>query len=105
MPFIFFALIAVVYFLYGASGYVDKVRLSPYYYLVALVVAFVANGLWAYYSQKMASHNDVLRLGVYWDMVVTVAFFSAAFMFGTLSLEPKHYLGIALIIIGSTLLK
>lgn len=105
MPISFLLIISVLYFFYGTSGYLDKIRLSPYYYLVAVVVALCGNLLWAYYSQKVQNHNEVLRLGVYWDMVVTVAFFSAAFIFGSLSLEPKHYIGIAMIIVGSFLLR
>lgn len=105
MPIMFFVIISIVYFFYGASGYIDKIRLSPWYFAIALGVAMAGNLLWAYYSQKLTNHNEVLRLGVYWDMVVTVAFFSSAFIFGTLSLEPKHYLGIGMIILGSFLLK
>ncbi len=105
MPITFFVIISLVYFFYGASGYLDKVRLSPYYFLIAIVVSLTANLLWAFYSQKLSSHNEVLKLGVYWDMVVTVAFFSAAFVFGNMTLEPKHYIGMALIILGSFLLK
>lgn len=105
MPIMFFISIAVVYFIYGISGYLDKIRLSPYYFLVAIVIPVIGNLLWAYYSQKAPNHNEVLRLGVYWDTVVTVSFFSAAFLFGSLSLEPKHYLGMFLILTGGFLLR
>lgn len=92
-------------FYYGVS-YIESIRNSNYYALICVGLSVGSGLLWAHINGKYSQNSkDVFIAGMVFDIGATAAMLIAPVFIGKMNVGTKELLGIALIVLGTYLIK
>lgn len=97
--------IALLYSTYAALIYLPQLKESPAYYFLGILIPLIANFLWLHSARQISNPESLYKLGVYWDVCVSLSFFLVPIIFFQVRMPALGYLGLSLIISGLIVLK
>lgn len=99
-----FAIGFLVYVSNATLSYSKGLKASPYYYTIGIILAVIANLTWLYISKLETEPNKLLLKGLYWDIMLTVAYLIVPILFYHARLSAQQTVGAILVLVGITLL-
>ena len=97
-----------LYFLLGFIAYCigayisnsAEIKLSQYYQLYGIIIGVIANFFWFTIAKTTTDSGKVLTYGLYWDMLLVVAFVSIPFIFFNIELSTTKWIGLTFMLFG-----
>lgn len=97
----------IAFFVYSGlayTSYSSELKSSPYYYVIGIAAAIIANLLWLNLARNVPADKLVL-LGLFWDIMLTVAYLLVPILFFETKLSALQWTGIGVIILGIVMVK
>jgi uncharacterized membrane protein len=96
---------AVVYSLGTELSYSDQLKKLKYYPLFGVILGMCANFIWYTLVQKIDDKSYIIKLGLYWDVMIVACFLAIPLIFHGVKLTTPTLIGVFLIFIGIILTK
>lgn len=93
------------YGLIAYTSYSKELKASPYYFLIGLVGALVANLIWLWISKTETDTNQLMIKGLFWDSALTLIYLIVPLMIFEARLSTTQWVGLGLVLIGLTVTK
>lgn len=95
----------IVYTILAITSYSDTLKSSGWYYWIGLTAALIANSAWLHLAKQEPSASRLVVLGLYWDVMLLVAYMLVPILFFEARLTAIQGAGLVLILCGIILTK
>ncbi len=95
---------ALLYFAAASLTY-SSLRNSSYFLYIGIIFGALTNGLWFYIASKSEDKEALVKLALYWDVMIVAIYAIVPFIFFQIRLPPYAALGAVLMGAGIVLLK
>ena len=95
----------IVYYFQAILSNSIALKQNTYYIYIAISTGIAANYIWFSMAQNIKDNSKILLYGLYWDILILVAFLSVPILFYGARFKTTTVLGIVMIIVGFLLTK
>jgi len=106
LKFLYLSLACLIsYSLYIYISYDPYIRSSNLFYITGISVAIISNLIWLFGVKVLDDNKSIFWLGIIFDGATAVASITIPILFFGLGFPPGTWVGIALVVIGISLLQ
>lgn len=102
---LFLSIAALVYMCSAYMSYSPTIKASPWYFVVGIILANIANILWMILAKNTTDNSKLVLYGLFWDSILTFSFLLTPFLFFDIKLSMPQMVGIGFIVTGIILTK